>query len=155
MLLVGSIFLAAAIYFLASDVPIWLFGKNVPGRIEELWAENVSEADSSELSFKYYLRYSFQTEDGRRYENFKSLSATEWSSQAEGGQIEITYFPLIPSHNRINASRFIILFLCMYIPIIAIGWTSFVFGSHLLSIDKSNGTIDTWKSFYLRRFKKA
>ncbi len=151
-LLIGTFLLIGTLYFLLRDIPIWVFGKTVPGRIEELWVENISEPGAKELSFKYYLRYSFPAEDGMRIENSKPLTAAEWSSQVEGSQIDISYFPLIPSHNRIDDSRFILPFLCMYIPLIVVGWTSLTFGWHLLTIDSSTGNLDEWKKFYQRRF---
>lgn len=154
VLLIGTFLLIGTLYYLLRDIPIWVFGKTVPGRIEELWVENISEPGAKELAFKYYLRYSFLTENGLRIENSRPLSATEWSRQGEGSQIDISYFPLIPSHNRIDDSNFILPFLCMYIPLIVVGWISLTFGWHLLTIDSSTGNLDEWKNFYQRRFGK-
>lgn len=133
LLAIGLLFLIILLRNIVHDFPIWFFGRRVPGVVEETWYEVIEESDAGELSFKYFMRYSFTTPNGETLEGSTSLAAQEWSALSEGSEVPIVYSPFNSLNNRLDDSRFVPLLLCAYIPFIFITWFSLATGWNLLS----------------------
>jgi len=155
LVLLGSLLFAAfLIYSLGKDLAIWGFGKQVSAVMLDRWTEETSEEEVREKTFEYFIKYQFETEDGRLITRVTSVGAREWvgfgmpgesgivykeqetvpaddmRNAQLGNTIDVIYFPLIPEHNRLNDMRYISLYLCLYIPTVAlsvigirIGWS--------------------------------
>jgi len=141
LLLLGSIVFAAFLIFsLAKDLAIWGFGRQVSAVSLDRWTEETSEEGAREKTFQYFIKYQFETDDGRLITRVTSVGAREWvgfgmpgessivyqeqetvpaddmRNAQLGNRIDVIYFPLYPEHNRLNDLRYIPLYLCLYIP---------------------------------------
>jgi hypothetical protein len=155
LLLFGSLIIAAFLIFsLAKDLAIWGFGRQVSAVMVDRWTEETSEEGVREKTFQYFIKYQFETEDGRLVTRVTSVGAREWvgfgmpgesgivykeqeivpaddmRNAQLGNTVDVIYFPLYPEHNRLNDMRYIPLYLCLYIPTLAlsligirIGWS--------------------------------
>ncbi|MEJ2487664.1 MAG: hypothetical protein P8Y68_18245 [Anaerolineales bacterium] len=134
------------IKFSINDVPIWFFGKDVIGVVDEKWYELISEEGASELEFEYFVRYHFVSSDGEVFTGSASLSALDWSGLVEGRDVSIVYSPLDPANNRIDDSRYVPLLLCSYIPIIIIAYFFVTQGWNLLFRELKQEKIPHWSA---------
>jgi hypothetical protein len=131
LFVIGLALFGLFINLAVKDFPIWIFGQKVTGVVEEKGYELIEE-NAGELSFTYYVNYSFITNNGESLSGTSSLSALEWSALVEGDDIVIVYSPFNPDNNRIDDSRYLSLFLCSYVPFILIIWFLLKQGWNLL-----------------------
>ena len=124
MLLIGLFFLSVTFYYAAQDVPLWVFGRQTKAEVIELWVEQLNqleEREDGELQFSYNLKYQFTTPNGKVITKNTTAGPTEWSSMSEGTEVDVIYFPLYPSMNRLDDSRWAFFLTCTYIPLVIIG----------------------------------
>ena len=110
------------LYNLVTDVSLWVFGRQATGKVLSLWVEPVGDAQEGELSFHYYMEYQYETPGGRRITKTTRLDVREWGALNEGGPVRIVYFPLVPSHSRLEESRFLPALACAYVPLAVVTW---------------------------------
>jgi hypothetical protein len=155
LLFIGSLSIGIFLIFsLVKDVAIWGFGRQVSAKMIDRWMEETSDEGVREKTFQYFIRYQFETEDGRFITRVSSVSAREWvgfgmpgesrivykeqetvpvddmRNAQLGNKIDVIYFPPIPEHNRLDDMRYIPLYVCLYVPTLAlslvgirIGWS--------------------------------
>ena len=143
---IGILLTFFIIRFSMNDVPIWFFGKDVVGVVDEKWYELISEEGASDLEFEYFVRYHFVSSGGEVFTGSTSLSAQEWSALVEGRDVSIVYSPMDPANNRIDDSRFVPLMLCSYIPIIIIAYFFVTQGWSLLFRELKQEKIPHWSA---------
>jgi hypothetical protein len=113
------------------------------------WADETSPESATEKSFEYYVAYEFATPDGRRITKASTVGPREWvglgmpggshivyqeqqtvpadwvqdevRGTEPGEWVEVIYFPLIPTHNRLSDTRYIPVYICLYVPILVLG----------------------------------
>jgi hypothetical protein len=85
-LLLAAALLGFLLFTLGKDVALWIFGRPATASIVERWAEPVGDPDAPELDFRYYVRYRFQTPEGRVVTSVKAVSAQEWTGVGFGAQ---------------------------------------------------------------------
>ena len=129
----GLIFCFLLLKNAATDFPIWVFGRQTTGVVEKKWYELIEENNAGELSFNYFISYRFTSPNGESLFGSTRLSAQEWMTHKEGGEVGIIYASFNPSINRVDDSRFRPLLACSYIPFILIVWFSLVWGWNILS----------------------
>jgi hypothetical protein len=117
---------------LARDLAIWVLGRTVTAQVVETWVERIDEETEGELRFRYYVRYQFATPQGHPVTKTSSLSMEEWASLSPGDPVRVTYFVLYPEHARLEAQRYIPLFLCSYLPFTIIAWAALRGGWQML-----------------------
>ena len=130
---IGLTFLIFLLKDASKDIPIWLFGRNVTGVVEEKWYELIEENNAGELSFEYFMGYSFTTPQGERMTGSSRLSAQEWVMYTEGGEVDVIYTSFNPANNRVDDSRFRPLLICSYIPFALVIWFCLIWGWNMLS----------------------
>lgn len=75
--------LAYSTYYLASDLAIWLFGRHTTGYVVDKWAEQTGR-DGNELTFRYFVRYEFETSSGEIIGRDVPMGAKEWAGLGLG-----------------------------------------------------------------------
>jgi hypothetical protein len=159
LFIVGVLGLAFLTISLLKDASLWIFGTRTQARVVDLWAELASEPDAPELSFRYFMQYTFTTAGGHVVTETSSVGSGEWAGLGsvgrgqtgvdffdnvelsaaapvyqeqshvpqeaiggleKGGSIDVVYFSLYPSHNRIDDSRFVPALACAYVPFIVV-----------------------------------
>jgi hypothetical protein len=118
--------------YMVKDFSIWVLGQRTTARVVDLRVERIGDNQEGEISFKYYVDYAFVTSNGKQYSGSSSLGAMEWSGLKKGGSIQIKYFPLYPSHSRLDDSRYISFYICTYVPITFFVLAGFIAAVHLL-----------------------
>ncbi|MFN2292400.1 MAG: DUF3592 domain-containing protein, partial [Anaerolineae bacterium] len=108
------------VYNLARDASLWVLGREVTAEVVSLWVEPIGDAEEGELSFRYYMEYRFETPGGRTITKTTRLDVREWGALQEGGPVRIVYFPLVPSHSRLEESRFLPALACAYVPLVVV-----------------------------------
>ena len=144
LLVVGLVFLIIVFKNTLNDFPIWFFGRDVSAVVEETWVEKTGENNAGELTFQYFIRYNFTAPSGESVTGTSSLAGMEWSGISEGSEVKVTYFPPNPSHNRLNDSRFMLVLLCSYIPLIVLTWFGLFAGWKLISADFKREELHPW-----------
>jgi hypothetical protein len=146
----GSLLLAIGLIFLfflsknaVRDIPIWFFGESVSGEIEESWYELIEE-NKGELSFTYFVSYSFIAPNGEKLIGSTGLSAQEWSGLSVGDEIIVVYSSLNPEINRIDDSRFVPLLLCSYLPFVVLTWFFLTNGWNILYAEFKKPETEDW-----------
>ncbi|MGD8397542.1 MAG: DUF3592 domain-containing protein [Anaerolineae bacterium] len=109
-------------YSLARDLSLWVLGRQVTGTVDRLWVEQIGDRMEGELEFRYYVEYHFTTSGGQTVRATTRADVREWGALQEGGAVEVVYFPLVPSHNQIEASRFVPVLACAYLPLLVLVW---------------------------------
>jgi hypothetical protein len=168
LFVVGVLGLAFLAVSLVKDGSLWILGTRTQAEVVDLWAEVSSAPDAPELTFRYFMQYSFTTPSGRVITETSTVGAGEWAGLGtvgrgqtgvdffdnvelsaaapvyqeqshvpqeaiggleKGGMIDVVYFSLYPSHNRVDDSRFVPALACAYIPFlflcalfVAVGW---------------------------------
>jgi hypothetical protein len=122
LLLVGLAAAAFVFGSLAADLSLWLLGRRTAATVVDQWAERVGEQEEGELTFRYFVRYEFTAPGGRVITKTSPLSVLEWGAMETGGTVSVIYFPLYPSHTRLEEARFIPILLCSYLPLALVGW---------------------------------
>lgn len=110
------------VYNLARDVSLWVLGREATAEVLSLWVEPVEDVQEGEMSFRYYMEYQFETPGGRTITKTTRLDVREWGALEEGGPVRIVYFPLVPSHSRLEESRFVAALACAYLPLVVVAW---------------------------------
>lgn len=118
---VGLFLLGFMITISIRDFPIWFFGKNVSGVVDETWYELI-EKETNDFNANYFMSYKFTSQDGEVYTGRTQMSDYEWSGLATGDEVAILYAPTNPANNRLDDSRFVPLMVCSYIPFIIFIW---------------------------------
>lgn len=144
MLALGIILAILLLFYTFRDFPLWVLGKTVTGVVEEKWYELIEE-NEGELSFTYFVGYSFNTQQGEKLEGSSRLSALEWSALVEGGEVRVVYSPFSASNNRIDDSRFRPLLICSYIPFIFITWFLLTQGWEILAQEFTTARSVLWR----------
>jgi hypothetical protein len=62
--------------------------------------------------------------------------------RVKGGPIDVVYFPLYPTFNRLDETRFIPVLACAYIPLILLGWVGLAVGRYL--VWPASGSVEGW-----------
>jgi hypothetical protein len=168
LFVVGVLGLAFLAVSLVKDGSLWILGTRTQAEVVDLWAEATSAPDAPELTFRYFMQYTFTTTSGRVLTETSTVGSGEWAGLGtvgrgqtgvdffdnvelsaaapvyqeqrhvpqeaiggleKGGSINVVYFPLYPSHNRIDDSRFVPALACAYIPFLlvcafaaSVGW---------------------------------
>jgi hypothetical protein len=92
VLLVGGLACAAFVaYNLIRDGSLWLFGKKASALVVESWAEQTSAEGASEVTFDYFIRYQFQTENGQVITASSRVGAGEWVGVGYGRQASVRH----------------------------------------------------------------
>jgi hypothetical protein len=120
ILLVAVLLAALLAAYLAQDIALWAFGRDVKADVVERWVEQVGTEDEGELQFEYYVKYRFAAEDGQTLTVTTTVGLSEWASGDGSGQVDVVYFPPCPQHNRLDDSRYVPLLACTYVPVILI-----------------------------------
>jgi hypothetical protein len=152
----GLAILAFVALNLGQDASLWFFGRRTEAQVVGKWIERDAREGEGDPTFRYYLRYRFETPGGLEVTGVSRMAAQEWSavehtgsvdvlSRDEGGtlngsvgtidgtgSVEVVYFPAYPTHNRLDDSRFMAVVGCAYVPLIALGFTGLVAGRRLL-----------------------
>lgn len=131
-LLVGIIVLFIMGYFLVRDGSLWFLGRRVEAEVVDQWLEETSEEGASDKTFRYYVGYQFKTNDGEVLAGFSTVGPTEWTALPKGSRVPVLYFPLYPQHNRIDDTRFIPVFACLYVPFMVLSWVGIIGGWYLI-----------------------
>ncbi|MGD2145407.1 MAG: DUF3592 domain-containing protein [Anaerolineae bacterium] len=161
--LVGALVMVAGLAMLSfvalnlgRDVSLWFFGRHIDAQVVGKWIERDAQEGEGDPTFRYYLRYRFQTPDGQEVTGVSRMAAQEWSAvehvgsvdvvspdgagtldgsvgATEGaGTVDVVYFPAYPAHNRLDESRFVTVVACAYVPLVALGCTGLAAGRRLL-----------------------
>jgi hypothetical protein len=128
-----------------ADFPLWVLGKIRGGVVEEKWYELIEENDVGELSFNYFVSYSFSTPEGKTFKGSSQLSAQEWSALVEGGEVMVVYNQFNPSNNRIDDSRFRPLLICSYLPLIFLAWLLLTQGWEIITSEFFVSRPELWR----------
>lgn len=78
-------------YSLARDGSLWLFGKKTSAVVVESWAEQTSAEGAPEVTFDYFIRYQFQTENGQVITASSRVGAGEWIGVGYGQQASVRH----------------------------------------------------------------
>jgi len=161
--LVGALVMVAGLAMMAwvalnlgQDASLWFFGRRTEAQVVGKWIERDAHAGEGNPTFRYYLRYRFQTPDGQVVTGVSRMAGQEWSavehpgsvdvlSPEEGGtlkgsvgardgagSVDVVYFPAYPTHSRLDESRFVAVVACAYVPLIGLGCTGLAAGRRLL-----------------------
>lgn len=122
LFVLGLTLSAFLVYNLARDASLWVLGRQATAEVLSLRVEPVDDAREGELSFRYYMEYRFETTGGRTITKTTRLDVREWGALNEGGPVRIVYFPLVPSHSRLEESRFVPALACAYVPLAVVAW---------------------------------
>jgi len=141
---------------LAEDVSLWVFGRPAEAQVTATWIEEDASRSQAEPSYRWFVRYAFTTPDGRTINGVSTVSATEFATlgtsrptelvsreseasalregdaPASGPTVDVVYFPPLPSHNRLDDSRYAALLACAYVPLMVAGWAGLMLGRRLL-----------------------
>jgi len=141
---------------LAEDASLWLFGRPAQAEVIATWIEQDTTRSQAEPSYRWFIRYQFTTPDGRAVTSVSGVSAAEFAALgagrpaalvsrgeeavatggaddgAEGTLVDVLYFPPLPIHNRLDASRYAGLLACAYVPLTVAGLVGLRLGQHLL-----------------------
>jgi hypothetical protein len=132
LLAVGLALAAFLLYNLVRDTSLWVFGRQATAEVLSLWVETVGDAQEGELSFRFYTEYQFETPGGHRITKTTRLDVREWGALKEGGPVRIVYFPLVPSHSRLEESRLLPALACAYVPLVIVTWAFLGAGWYLM-----------------------
>jgi hypothetical protein len=144
LLIIGLAFFYLLVRNTITDFPIWFFGRNVSGVVEEKWYELIEQENSAEFAADYFISYRFTAPDGEIFSGSMKMAAQEWSAYVEGAEIPIVYSPLNPANNRVDDSRFMPLMLCAYLPFIIAIWFCLKTGWNILSEEFKKIESDPW-----------
>jgi hypothetical protein len=122
LFILGAALAGFLVYNLARDASLWVLGREATAKVLSLWVEPVQEVQEGEMSFRYYMEYQFETPGGRTITKTTRLDVREWGALEEGGPVRIIYFPLVPSHSRLEESRFVPALACAYLPLVVVAW---------------------------------
>lgn len=131
LLIIGLICLAVAIVSLARDLSIWVLGRRTTAEVVASWVERLGDDEEGELTFQYFIRYRFTAPGGQVITKTSNVEVREWSSLGEGSLVTVVYFPLYPTHNRLDEARFVPLLACAYVPLAFLTWAGLRVGWHL------------------------
>ena len=53
--------------------------------------------------------------------------------------VDVIYFPLIPTHNRLSDTRYIPIYICLYVPVLVLGLIGFRLGWSVLRAGDLSG----------------
>lgn len=132
LLVLGILLLAWMLYSWARDLSIWVLGQPVEAEVVELWVERTSDNVEGDITFRYFVRYRFQSPSGEVFIRTSAVDVREWGSLSEGGTVDVVYFPLYPQHSRLDEARFVSLLGCAYIPFTVVALASLMGGWYLL-----------------------
>ena len=133
VLIIGLALSYLLVESLSDDLPLWLVGQDVSAQVDESWVERTGENNAGELTFDYFVRYSFSTPQGETISGSSRMTPSEWSQYGEGSKILVTYLPADPSLNRVSDARFVPLLVCSYLPLIIIGLAILLTGWSMLA----------------------
>jgi len=136
LLAVGSVFIAATLFYAVKDFPLWVFGKHTEAEVTKTWFERVDEVkerDEGMQKYHFYISYQFTTANGKVINATSRTSETEWSGMWDGLDIDIIYFPLYPKLNRQDDSNWAFFLACSYIPLFAICFIGVRVGWYMLT----------------------
>jgi hypothetical protein len=150
------------VFSLARDLSLWVFGRQVDAVIVDRWAQETSPEGASVKSFDYYLAYQFTTPDGRSFTRATTVGPREWvglgmpgashvvyqeqamltadwvqdevPGTAPGEVVEVLYFPIYPAHNRLSDTRYIPVYLCLYVPMLVLALVGLRLGLSVLRV---------------------
>jgi hypothetical protein len=71
--------------------PCWLFGKKTSAVVVESWVEQTSAEGASEVTFDYFIRYQFTTENGQIITSSSRVGAGEWIGVGYGQQASVRH----------------------------------------------------------------
>jgi len=141
---------------LAEDASLWVFGRHAEARVIASWIERDASRSEAEPSYRWFVRYAFTTADGRATTGISCVSAAEFAAlgthrpaelvsqenedpgnrgangPGDGPTVDVVYFPPLPTHNRLDDSRYAALLACSYVPLIVAGWVGLALGRSLL-----------------------
>ena len=154
--LAGLALLVFVAFGLAEDGSLWVLGRHVEAQVISTWVEEQSGKQGDSRIFHWFIRYRFTTVDGRDITGISRVSATEFAALGsgqpavivsgdcddgsadragailEGPTVDVVYFPPIPTHNRLDESRFLPVLACAYIPLILVGCAGLIAGRNLV-----------------------
>ena len=120
---------------LSRDLSLWVLGRRVTAEVVDSWydaTEYFTESGNREVEMRYFVRYAFTTPRGKTFFGTSELGAYEWSSSPVGAEIDVIYFVLYPSHNRLDDTRFIPVLLVAYFPLAALAFFGLGGGVYLM-----------------------
>jgi hypothetical protein len=132
ILVVGLVCLTVLVVNLGRDLSLWVLGRRVTAQVVDSRYEMVDVADGAEFTARYFITYEFTTPAGKIITGTSQLGGMEWSALGVGSPVDIVYFPLYPVHNRLDDTRFILLFAITYVPIVFLTWAGLTLGCYLL-----------------------
>jgi hypothetical protein len=160
--LVGILLLAAGLALMAftafnliQDASLWVLGRPTEAQVIAMWIEQAAEESPESPSYRWFIRYQFETLDGRIVTGVSRISAIELAALGhtrpvdvvyagenasdrragaieDGGWVDVVYLPAYPAHNRLDESRFVSLLACAYVPLILLGVAGLAVGRSFL-----------------------
>ena len=147
--------LAFAVLNLAQDASLWFLGRRIEAQVVGIWIEQDADATAEAPTFRWFIRYQFETPHGRVVTGVSRVSPWELSAlgltgpidtvsagenasrQAEGtiedgGRVDVVYLPAYPAHNRLDDSRFMPVLACAYVPLMLLAGAGLVLGRSYL-----------------------
>jgi hypothetical protein len=151
LLATGLALMAFTTFNLIQDASLWVLGRPTEAQVIGVWIEQAPDDSPESPSYRWFVRYRFETLDGRVVTGVSRIAATELAAlghtepvdvvyageQAlhesdgaieDGGRVDVVYFPAYPAHNRLDESRFVPLLACAYVPLILLGLAGLVVG---------------------------
>lgn len=132
VLVFGLVCLTLLVVNLARDLSLWVLGRRVTAQVVDSRYEMIDVADGAEFTARYFITYEFTTPAGKVVTGTSQLGGMEWSALGVGSPVDIVYFPLYPSHSRLDDTRFILLLAITYLPLIFLTWAGLTLGCYLL-----------------------
>ncbi|MBN1316254.1 MAG: hypothetical protein JXA42_12320 [Anaerolineales bacterium] len=136
LLIISLPLLVIILNYLVKDFSIWFLGQRITAEVVDLRLVRTSSEDETEYTFDYFVDYAFKLPNGDLVIGSSAVGGMEWSGMKKGGPVLVKYFPLYPSHNRLDDSRFVGFYICTYIPITAFVLAGFLAAVHLLRPQK-------------------
>jgi hypothetical protein len=156
VLVVALALLGFVVFNLVQDASLWVLGRRTTAQVVGVWIERAAEAQAEAPTFRWFIRYQFNTPGGQVVTGVSRISANEWAAMGhsdpvdvvydedgsvpqpglgaveDGGSVDIVYLPAHPAHNRLDESRFVPVLACAYLPLILLGCAGLAVGRGLL-----------------------